>query len=288
MARDLLEDVIVELLKMAVTKLPPDVLKALEKARDEETSEVARSQLNTVIRNIKLAEGSEIPMCQDTGIHLFYVSGRCDLDLDWSIRRGVERATKEIPLRPNLVDPLTRENPGNNLGHGMPYIHFSPAERDFLEITVMPKGAGSENMSSLGMLTPSQGIKGVKAFVLDSVVRAGGKPCPPTIVGIGLGGSADLAGHLAKTSLFRPLDKPNDDLTLQSLEQDLKEMLNRTGIGPMGLGGRTTVLGVRINKAACHTASLPVAVNIQCWANRRASARIYDDGRVQFSQLGFS
>ncbi len=287
MATDLVEDVVVRLLKMAVTSLPSDVVDALRKAREEETSEVAKAQLDTIIQNIQLAEGGEIPMCQDTGIHLFYVSGKCDPSLKEKIKSGVARATQEIPLRPNLVHPLTRENPGNNLGEGMPPIHFSPTEDDFLEITVMPKGAGSENMSSLAMLTPSQGIKGIKSFVLDSVVRAGGNPCPPTIVGIGIGGSADLSCLLAKTALLRPLDQINEDATLRSLEEELKEMLNRTGIGPMGLGGRTTVLGVRINEAACHTASLPVAVNIQCWANRRASARIHPEGRVEFSQEGF-
>jgi fumarate hydratase subunit alpha len=131
------------------------------------------------------------------------------------------------------------------------------------------------------MLTPAQGVKGIKAFVLDTVARAGGRPCPPTIVGVGIGGTADQAAELAKEALLRPLDVPNDDEQLRALEADLGDALNRLGVGPMGLGGRTTVLGVRCGMAYCHTASLPVAVNLQCWAARKASARVHADGRVE-------
>ncbi len=157
---------------------------------------------------------------------------------------------------------------------------------EFTEITVMPKGAGSENMSALSMLTPSQGVKGIKEFVLDTVVKAGGKPCPPTIVGIGIGGTADMACGMAKRALLRPLDQKNKDPMLSGLEDELFDALNDSGIGPMGLGGRTTVLGVRAEMAYCHTASLPIAVNLQCWAARRATARIYPDGRVRFISGG--
>jgi fumarate hydratase subunit alpha len=179
------------------------------------------------------------------------------------------------------VHPLTRHNPGNNLGEGLPHIIFRPTDDEFTEITVMAKGAGSENLSALAMLTPSQGLNGIRSFVLDTVVRAGGRPCPPTIVGVGIGGTADLAAELAKRALLRPLDLPNEDAQLRALEDELREGLNRTGIGPMGLGGRTTVLGVRIAAAYCHTASLPVAVNLQCWAARRATTRVFPDGRVE-------
>jgi fumarate hydratase subunit alpha len=184
----------------------------------------------------------------------------------------------EVPLRPNEVHPITRENSGTNVGTGMPRIVYRPTDDPWMEITVLPKGAGAENMSALAMLTPSQGLKGIKSFVLDTVVGAGGRPCPPTIVGVGIGGTADQAMEMAKEALLRPLDQGNEDPKLDELERELKEALNRTGVGPMGLGGRTTVLGVRARLAYCHTASLPVAVNLQCWTARRATVRVHPDG----------
>jgi fumarate hydratase subunit alpha len=238
-------------------------------------------QLRTILRNLEEARERSVPLCQDTGVPVFFVSGAMLPGLEEGIRRGLARATEAIPLRPNAVHPLTRKNPGNNIGTGSPRIVYRPTGDAFTDITVMPKGAGSENMSALAMLTPAQGLKGVKTFVLDTVVRAGGRPCPPTIVGVGIGGTADQAAELAKEALLRPLDVPNDDEQLDALERELGDALNRMGIGPMGLGGRTTVLGVRCGMAFCHTASLPVAVNLQCWAARRASVRIFHDGRTE-------
>jgi len=283
----LVEEVTVNLLRIAATTLPNDVLDALKKAEREETSEIARTQLRTILENVESAERLSLPMCQDTGLPMFFVTGRCLPHLEEGIRRGVSRATSEIPLRPNAVHPLTRHNPGDNLGKGMPYLHYHQTDDDFTEITVMPKGAGSENMTALAMLNPSQGIKGVKAFVVDSVVQAGANPCPPTIVGVGIGGSADEALLLSKQAVLRRLDDENHDPTLAALETDLKEALNLLGIGPMGLGGSTTVLAVKVEIAYAHTASLPVGVTLQCWAARRASARIAHDGSVTYSREGF-
>jgi len=275
------ESAVVGMLRDAVTFLPKDVEAALRDAEREETEAVARTQLRTILDNTDAAGRLRVPMCQDTGVHVFIVRGRIFDGLEDSIRRGVARATREIPLRPNAVHPLTRRNPGTNVADGLPRVIFLPSSMPYTDITVMPKGAGSENMSALAMLTPSQGLEGVRAFVLDTVVRAGGRPCPPTIVGVGIGGTADLACELAKESLLRPLDVANDDPQLQALEDELKAALNSTGVGPMGLGGRTTVLGVRVSTAYCHTASLPVAVNLQCWAARRASVRVFPDGRTE-------
>jgi fumarate hydratase subunit alpha len=283
----LLEEVTVNLLRTAVTSLPEDVLEALMKAEKEETSDIARQQLRNILANVAAAERVSLPMCQDTGIPIFFVKGRCISDLEEGIRRGVSRATSEIPLRPNVVHPLTRHNPGDNLGKGMPYVHFELADLEYTEITLMTKGAGSENMTALAMLTPSQGLKGIKAFVLETVLKAGGNPCPPTIVGLGIGGSADEALLLSKKAVLGRLDRENKDPELARLEGELREALNQTGIGPMGLGGKTTVLGVKIEQAHCHTASLPVAVTMQCWAARRASARIMKDGSVLYSREGF-
>jgi len=283
----LIEDVVVNLLRTASTTLPDDVLEALRRAEKEETSEIARTQLQTILSNVQSADRLSVPICQDTGLPIFFVTGKCLAHVEEGIRRGVSRATAEIPLRPNAVHPITRKNPGDNLGRGMPDIHFHPTDVEYTEITVMPKGAGSENMSTLAMLTPIQGMKGVKAFILDSVVSAGGYPCPPTIVGVGIGGTADEALLLSKVAVLRRLDLDHPDPMIASLEKELKEVINMIGIGPMGLGGKTTVLGVKIEEAYCHIASLPVAVTLQCWAARRASARIAKDGTVTYSREGF-
>lgn len=286
-SQKLIEDTCVELLRLAVVKLPADVKIALKKAYEEETSEVAKTQLGAILDNIKLAEETCTPMCQDTGIPIFYVKlgteARVEGDIAEGIRNAVLRATEEVPLRPNAVHPITRKNPGTNVGENMPYINCSilPGE-DYIEITAFPKGVGSENMSALGMLTPAQGIAGVKRFVIDAVVKAGPQPCPPTIVGVGIGGSADMAMKLAKEALLRPLDRRHPEELIAKLERELLEAINLTGIGPMGLGGRMTSLGVNIDYAYTHTGGLPVGVNIQCWAARRATARIYSDGRVDW------
>jgi len=281
------EETVVRLMRTATTTLPVDVLAALERALAEETEEIAKAQLRTILENARLAEEGQVPMCQDTGVPIFYVSGRWDEGLEAGIRQGVARATREVPLRPNVVHPLTRHNTGDNLGEGMPVVHFSPPKGDFVEIVHMPKGAGSENMSALRMLNPSEGAAGIKRAVLEVVTRAGGRPCPPTIVGLGVGGTAEGAAFLAKKAVLRPVGRRSPDPEAARLEEDLELMLNRSGVGPMGLGGRTTVLGVSVELAHCHTASLPVAINLQCWAARRCSARIYPDGRVLFRTEGF-
>ena len=277
------EDIVVNLLRLANTKLPMDIGWALEAAAGWETNEIAYTQLGAIMENVKKAEHMGRPMCQDTGIPVFYVRGTFDSSIAKSIAEGVKRATETIPLRPNTVDPLTRENQGTNLGPGMPIVHYIPTDDDFTEITVLPKGAGSENMTRLGMLNPADGIEGVKRFIVDSVLDAGGRPCPPSIVGVGIGGTSDVCVEMAKEALLVPIDEENPDPTLRKMEEELFTSLNSSGLGPMGLGGQTTVLGVRIKKCSCHTASLPVAVNIGCWATRRASARISDSG-VKYSQ----
>jgi fumarate hydratase subunit alpha len=286
--KSMIEDVTVELIRRAETLLPQDVVSALQKAFEAETEDLPKTQLKNILENISLAKDSKIPMCQDTGVQIFFVyltknSNVSANEISEGIHAGVIRATGEVPLRPNTVHPLTRSNPGNNTGEHMPYINFKSSENDYLELVVMPKGAGSENMSALKMLTPAQGVKGIKEFILDTLVHAGGKPCPPIILGIGIGGSADISIKLAKEALLRPLDQPNAEPQFAELERELYSTLNEIGIGPMGLGGKTTLLGVSIEYAHCHTASHPVAVNIQCWASRRARARIFLDGRIEYS-----
>jgi len=187
-----------------------------------------------------------------------------------------------VPLRPNAVDPFTRKNSGDNTGRFIPYIHWEITDGEGIEITALPKGGGSENVCALGMITPGEGVRGLKKFVIDTVIRAGAKPCPPNILGVGVGGGADIAIKTAKKALLRPLNQPNPNPELARLEKELYEAANSTGIGPMGLGGEFTVLGVNIEYAHRHPASYPVAVAYQCWAARRATARINADGTVEY------
>jgi len=279
-----IEDIVVNIIRLANTKLPEDIGWALEAAAGWETNATASSQLGAILDNAKKADFLGRPMCQDTGIPIFYVRGKIPPGISEEIAKGVRKATKAIPLRPNTVHPITRKNAGDNLGEGMPIIHYHPTGDDFLEITVVPKGAGSENMTRLGMLDPSDGPEGIKKFVISAVLDAGGRPCPPTVVGVGIGGTAETCMQMAKEALTEPLGETGDDV--REMEEELFTRLNASGLGPMGLGGDTTVLGVKIKMAYCHTASLPVAVNIGCWASRRASVRMAN-GKVEYSQGGF-
>jgi fumarate hydratase subunit alpha len=280
------EDVAFRLLKLAVVELPKDVKDALKKAYKEEESEAGKTQLEAILQNIELAEKTGTPVCQDTGVIIFYVKAGADVKgldkIEPALKKATMRATKEVPLRPNAVDPFTQKNSGDNTGNYLPYIHWEIVPGDTMEITVMPKGGGSENVCALGMIPPGEGIKGLKKFVIDTLIKSGAQPCPPNILGVAAGGGADIAMKLAKKALLNPIDKPNPNPELSKLEKELLEAANMTGIGPMGLGGNCTVLGVKVDYAFRHPASFPVAVAFQCWAARRASARIHSDGRVEY------
>jgi len=271
---------IVEMLRRAATTLPKDVIEALERSRRRERDKVAILQFECMLKNLELARKLSAPICQDTGIPIFFIKLGNDLKLDFDLiaglRKAVRGATRSIPLRANLVDPLSRVNTKTNLGGGMPAVHIELVRGKRLEIDLLVKGAGAENWSRLYMLRPSEGEL-IERAVLLTIGEAGGQPCPPTIVGVGIGGSAEVACLLAKKALLRPLDEPNKDRQLARLEHRFTRAANELGVGPMGLGGKTTVLSVHIEKASCHTASLPVAINLQCWAARRASAKLVGD-----------
>jgi fumarate hydratase subunit alpha len=253
----------------AEIRLPPDVVAAIRSAADRETDAVARNELANILENIALAEKLALPICQDTGVPVVYLSLPPSIPFSQrlldAIAEGVRKATRDIPLRPNVVSPLDRHNSGDNTGPGMPAIHVRPGDR--FEITVLPKGAGAENMSRSVMLLPTERGK-IPGFVAQTMLQAGGKPCPPVILGVGIGGTFDGAAALAKEALLLPID------TMDPFEQELCDAVNELGIGPMGLGGKTTALAVKVQMAACHTASLPVAVNVQCWASRRATVEV--------------
>jgi len=264
-----LADATCRAMRDAVITLPPDVKQAIEKARAEETSSVARGEYGNIAQNILAAERLGVPLCQDTGVPVVYLtlppSVPYSQALFDAVAEGIRRATQEIPLRPNVVDPLTRHNSGDNTGAGMPAIHVRPGEK--FTVTVLPKGAGAENVSRVVMLLPSQTEK-IKEVVVETMLIAGGRPCPPVVLGVGIGGTFDGVTALAKEALLQPIDQ------MTEFEQQICDAVNTLGIGPMGLGGSTTVLAVKVKTAACHTASLPVAVNVQCWANRHATVEV--------------
>ena len=272
------EDTICSLYRDSVIELPEDIKNALKKAYDNETNETARLNLKAILENIEAAHKNSIPMCQDTGLPIVFVKlGSVKVEnLTKGIRNGVEKATKKVPLRPNVVDPFTRENTGTNTGKGIPLVDVEIVEGDYLELTIFPKGFGSENNNALKMGLPGEGVEGVKNFVLETVLAAGGKPCPPTRIGVGIGGSSDYALKLAKKALLRDINSKNPDNRLAELEHDILELINSTGIGPMGLGGKTTSLDVKIELVDTHTAGLPIGVCIQCWAARHASTVLTD------------
>jgi fumarate hydratase subunit alpha/L(+)-tartrate dehydratase alpha subunit len=240
-----------------------------------------------MIENIAVAERTDNLLCQDTGIPIYNVEigRRVEIDgvgLKEAIRRGCARATQEYPLRSSVVHPITRVNEHTSCGLRVPVINIDfTARLDELRIEMIPKGSGSENGSFLKMCIPADGIDGIKTFVIDRVMEAGGKVCPPTIVGVGIGGTSDLCAHLAKVAATRPLGTSCDDPEGAALERQLADAVNSLGIGPQGLGGDSTAFAVHVEVAATHITMNPVAVNIQCHSARRASAT-FRPGGVEF------
>ena len=281
-----LKNVTVDLIKTAATHLPKDVKEALRRAYETETNPTGKIQLKAILENVELAERQEAPICQDTGTIAFYVragSRMKNLDkVEPAFTEATREATKLVPLRPNAVDPFTQKNSGNNTGRFMPQVHWEIVPGEVLELTVVLKGGGSENVSALGMLNPAEGIRGVKKFVVDAAIKAGAQPCPPTILGVAFGGTADTAMALAKRVLLKPLDEVHPEPRIARLERELLESVNMVGIGPMGLGGDTTVLGVHVDYAFRHPASFPVAVAFSCWCDRRMTARINAKGEAEY------
>jgi len=284
----LVENVCRELYIRSLKEIPPDVVEAIRRAAATETREVAKRIFSHYLQSIELGRDKEMIVCQDTGIPIYWVDigGNLRLDgsrLTHSIRLGTERATREHPLRSSIVSPLGRENRQTSTGDGIPIIHYDfVPDSDLLNILFMPKGSGSENMSFMKMLVPADGVNGIKRFVLEQVVGAGAKPCPPTIVGIGIGGSSDLCMALAKKATARPLGSRNGSSEIAKLEEELFDAINQTGIGPQGLGGNTTALAVHIETAWTHITCNPVAVNMQCWRAERRRAKLSADERVEY------
>ena len=253
--------------------LSEDIKDSIKKAYDGESWSQAKEILGHIIDNYEIADSENQPVCQDTGVACVFLTIGQDVHVKGSIEEavneGVRQGYEEGYLRKSVVrDPLDRVNTGDNTPA---MIYYELAEGDKIEITVAPKGFGSENMSKVAMLRPSDGLEGVKNFVIKTVEEAGPNPCPPIVVGVGIGGTFDKAAYLAKKALLRPLDVPNEEEFYRNLEKELLEEINKLGIGPQGFGGKTTALGVNIEKFPTHIAGLPVAVNINCHVTRHST-----------------
>jgi tartrate/fumarate subfamily iron-sulfur-dependent hydro-lyase alpha chain len=278
------EEAAKELYIRALKILPPDIKEGFQRLDQAETNATGKAILGTMIRNISVAEDTNNLLCQDTGIPIYNVTigSRVEVDgygLKQAIAKGCERATREHPLRSSVVHPVTRKNEHTSCGREIPVIHVDFAQTpDTLSIEMIPKGSGSENNSWLRMAVPAEGIDAIKTFVVDCVLDAGGKTCPPTIVGVGIGGTADLCVHLSKLAATRPLGTSCDDPEGAKLEEQLSRAVNQLGVGPQGLGGDSTSFAVHVELAATHITMNPVAVNMQCHSARRARATFTPQG----------
>ena len=278
------EDAAKELYIRALKKLPPDVKKGFEALVSRETNSTAQSVLGVMVKNIAVAEQTDNLLCQDTGIPIYNVTIGRNVVVDGvalkaAIRKGCERATREHPLRSSVVHPITRRNEHTSCGEGIPVIHMDFSDAfEGVRIEMIPKGSGSENNSWLRMAIPAEGVDAIKGFVVDCVLDAGGRTCPPTIVGVGIGGTSDLCVHLAKRAATRPLGTHCADPEGAALETELTKAVNMLGVGPQGLGGDATAFAVHVELAATHITMNPVAVNMQCHSARRASALLTEAG----------
>jgi fumarate hydratase subunit alpha len=271
-----ISETIEKLCIQACYHLGDDVKKLLIEAQEKEESPFGSQILGQILDNIDASQEEQLPLCQDTGMAVVFLEIGQDVhiiggSLAEAVNEGVRRGYTKGYLRKSVLSPLKRVNTGDNTPA---IIHTEIVEGDQLKITISPKGFGSENMSSLAMLKPADGIEGVKKFVLDTVTKAGANPCPPIILGIGIGGTMEKAAYIAKKALLREAGKPNPNPELAGLEHELLQKINATGIGPQGLGGRTTALAVHVDTFPTHLAGLPVAINVQCHAARHAEAII--------------
>jgi fumarate hydratase subunit alpha/L(+)-tartrate dehydratase alpha subunit len=284
----IIEETAKELYIRALCDLPPDVRRALKRAHERETQPNAKEVFKAMLKAVDIADQKKTLVCQDTGLPIYMVKLGSLFHWDGAeikerLSAGARRATQEFPFRGSSTHPVTRVNPQTSVGKHLPvlYIDFIK-DVEYMEILMIPKGSGSENMSTMKMFIPADGVKAVKKFILDAFIASGANPCPPGIIGVGLGGTADLVMRLAKEAIARPLGQRNEDPDIAKMEEELEEAINATGIGPMGLGGDVSTLGVHIEMAYTHITQNPVAVNTQCWPARRARARIYPDGRIEY------
>ena len=280
-----IEQALINAIRRATTRAPLEIKDSLSRVLKEEESDLAIEQLNLMLENFEYAEKKEIPTCQDTGVLNFFVNLGNDFPIISNfkdiINTAVEKATQLIPLRGNSVDPITGENLENNLGANVPPIYLTLSENSSnLKITVLPKGGGAENISRLFMLNPSNGLEVFQQEIIDVIKEAGGMPCPPIILGVGIGGDATTCMKLAKEALLRPLNQRHSRKDVAKIEMELLEKINNLEIGVMGLGGKVTCLDVHIEIGMRHPASFPVGLIVQCYAHRWASFEMNEEGNI--------
>lgn len=283
--REKITEILIKSIKKAVTQPRPQIVESLNQSMNSEESKVAKSQLKLMLENLKYGKAQSIPICQDTGVLNFFVELGSEFPIISNfkniINNAVKKATDTIPLRHNAFDPITNENPETNVGINIPPIYLNIIEnKDTLKITCMPKGGGAENISKLFMLNPANGLEKFQEKVVKTIKKAGGMPCPPVILGIGLGGDATYCMKLAKEALLRPLHErhPRDDVA--EIELSLLERINQLNIGPMGLGGELSCIDVHIEVAMRHPASYPVGLIVQCYSHRWSSFKINKEGEI--------
>lgn len=286
-SKDTLKEAIKKVWIRSLTEIQPDILEGLRNARDAETNERAKKYLDIIIQNALMATDQGTVICQDTGVPTFYIKTSLGFPYGGDVREVFEEAIREMtlgefPMRSMVVNPVTREDRSDNTGENVPILHIElESNLDYFEIKAAPKGAGSGMWGTLQILPPSAGIDGIKKFVVDSVLRSGSNPCPPIIVGVGVGGTLEEVARLATVASLRPINERHNDPVFAKLEEELKEALNLSQIGVMGMGGDTTALAVNIECSGAHNPWLPMAVNINCWPGRRATCRVYKDGHVE-------
>lgn len=289
--KQFLNDQLSSFLKERVsTTISPDVKYLLKKAYAEETTDSAKEMVKTLLRNVEMAEKQKKPVCQSPGFPTVYIRyGKCANieELTDVLKQVISNITKEGFLRPSMVHPLTRKNTGDNSGAGVPNIELEyDSALSFVELVISFKGCGAELGNAVKIFTPAQigeSAKGIKEFVIDTVIKAGGKPCPPFALGIGIGGQMDVAAKLSRRAVStRKWTDHNPDPDLAAMEEELLDKINQLGIGPGGIGGKSTALAVKIGMSYTHTAICPVALNFHCWVARRAGMRIYPDGKIQY------
>jgi tartrate/fumarate subfamily iron-sulfur-dependent hydro-lyase alpha chain len=284
----IVEDAAKETYIRALCDLPPDVRVALKRAAEKETNPTAKEVFKAIFKTIKVADENKTLICQDTGLPIYIV--KIGSQFPWNgfeikerLKIGARRATQDFPFRGSSTHPLTRVNPQTSVGEGLPVVHYDfVGDSDCLDILMIPKGSGSENMSKMHMFYPADGISALKKFVIDTVFETGANPCPPGIIGVGIGGTADLVMKLAKEAIARPVGQRHHDPRIAAMEEELEEAINMMDRGPMGLGGKISTLGVHIETAYTHITQNPIAINTQCWPARRSRAKIYPDGRVEY------
>ena len=285
----LFESVAYELMKLSAIEVPKPVSDKLRECYAKETNPIAKKQFEAIFENCKVAHERQVCVCQDNGLHEIFIDFgldcKIDGDLEAAAKRALAVATKKIPLRENAIHPLSKKNPGTNVEINIPTMHWRPlVGADYIEVTVVPKGNGSEMRDNHNWVLTSEDIgRATVRTVLDAVTDMMGEPCPPLIIGVGLGGHFESNAMLAKRALFRdPIGAPSPDPMAAALEKEILAAVNALGLGPMGFGGDTYAMACHIELSGAHTAIVPITVAVECWCHRYSTARIYNDGRVEY------